>query len=289
MLSGVPRPPHRAAVLGAPITHSLSPALHRAAYADLGLDDWSYQALEVADRASLHHVLGGGWAGLSLTMPLKRLVQPMLDVVTDLARDVGAVNTVTFGPAGRVGHNTDVHGVVSALAEVAVLTVQPGSGVVLGGGATAASAMAALAALGDLTPRLVVRDLRGAGDLLDAADRLGVTPRLVPWADAAEMVRAAAVVVSTVPASAGAAVVALLPGRATGVLLDVGYDPWPTPAADAWRRAGGTAVGGLSMLVHQAAAQVRLMTGRDPSLDAMRGAGMRALAERDAASGRAQA
>ena len=264
-------------MLGSPIAHSLSPVLHRAAYADLGLHDWHYEAIEVADVAGLRAALARPWAGLSLTMPLKRLVAPLLDQVSDLARDVGAVNTVTFGPRGRVGHNTDVHGIVAALAEGGVNALSAGAGCVVGGGATAAAALAALSLMGDAAPVVVVRDLAHAGEVLAAATRLGLTPRLVTWAEAAPHVRAASVVVSTVPASASQAVVELMPTVAAGLLLDVVYDPWPTSAALAWRCAGGTAVGGFVMLLHQGAAQVYLMTGQHPSVEAMRSAGLTAL------------
>ncbi len=268
----------RAAVLGSPIAHSLSPVLHRAAYASLGLDRWTYEAIEVRDAAGLREVLEGEWAGLSLTMPLKRLVKPILDVVDDLARDVGAVNTVTFTAQGRVGHNTDVEGIVRALGEGGVTAVAPGSGCVIGGGATAASAVAALASMGDRTPVVMVRDAARASDLLAAARRLGSAPRLVAWQPGP--LRTADVVVSTVPASAGGSVVGLVPAGTHAVLLDVVYDPWPTAVADAWRTAGGTVVGGFAMLLHQAVAQVRLMTGGDPSVDAMRAAGLAELARR---------
>ena len=268
----------RAAVLGSPISHSLSPVLHRAAYASSGLDGWTYEAIEVHDDAGLRAVLAGEWAGLSLTMPLKRLVQPMLDVVTDLARDVGAVNTVTFTPAGRVGHNTDVEGIVRALGEGGVTAVAPGGGCIVGGGATAASALAALASLGDRDPVVVVRDAARATDLLAAAERLGSSPRLVAWEPGP--LATADVVVSTVPASAGGSVVRLVPATTEAVLLDVVYNPWPTGLADAWLTAGGTVVGGFAMLLHQAVAQVRLMTGGDPSVEAMRTAGLAELARR---------
>ena len=273
-------------MLGSPIAHSLSPVLHRAAYADLGLERWRYDAIEVADLAGLREVLQGQWAGLSLTMPLKRLVTPLLDQVSDLARDVGAVNTVTFGPRGRVGDNTDVQGIVAALAEGGVTTLSPGAGCILGGGATAAAALAALSVLGDRAPMVVARHPARAAQALAAAERLGSTPRLVLWPDAGPVVRAASVVVSTVPASAGAAVVGLAPTVASGVLLDVGYDPWPTPAALAWEGAGGTSVSGFAMLLHQAVAQVRLMTGRDPSVEVMRAAGLAALRQRWGSTGR---
>src|ERR1700727_3070698 len=109
----------KAAVLGTPIAHSLSPALHRAAYRELGLDDWSYDLVE-CDEADLAGYLGSrgpDWAGLSLTMPLKRTVLPLLDHVDQLAAATGGANTVVFRPDGRYGYNTDVQGIVDALTE----------------------------------------------------------------------------------------------------------------------------------------------------------------------------
>jgi shikimate dehydrogenase len=105
----------RAAVLGSPIAHSLSPALHRAAYAALGLD-WTYEAIECRED-DLPAVLAGSWAGLSLTMPLKRAVLPLLDEVSGPARAVGGANTVIFKDGRRIGDNTDVYGMVTALTE----------------------------------------------------------------------------------------------------------------------------------------------------------------------------
>lgn len=108
----------RAAVLGSPIAHSLSPVLHRAAYAELGLDDWSYDRFEV-DEAALPGFVAGldaSWAGLSLTMPLKRAIIPLLDEISATAASVEAVNTVVLTEDGRrVGDNTDIPGMIAAL------------------------------------------------------------------------------------------------------------------------------------------------------------------------------
>ena len=136
----------RAAVLGSPIAHSLSPELHRAAYAELGLTGWTYDRFEV-DEAALPGFLAelppGDWAGLSLTMPLKRAVMPLLDEISATAASVEAVNTVVFESSGRrVGDNTDIPGMVAALRERGVERVEHAA--VLGAGATAASALAAL-------------------------------------------------------------------------------------------------------------------------------------------------
>jgi shikimate dehydrogenase len=261
-----------AGVMGRPIAHSLSPALHRAAYDGLGLTAWTYTAVEVGAEelpAALDR-LGPEWVGVSLTMPLKQVVFPLLDSISDLARAVGAVNTVTLGPQGRYGDNTDVYGIVAALRAAGVRSA--GGAVVLGGGATAASALAALRELGEAEPMVVVRSLDRAGGLRAAAERLGVRPGLRPWDEAAARLRAAPLVLSTVPAGAADALAADLPAT-IGTLLDVVYRPWPTPLGAAWAAAGGRAVSGLEMLLHQAVAQVEAWTGRSPDLPAMRRAG----------------
>ncbi len=254
--------PRRAAVLGRPVAHSLSPLLHRAAYAALGLD-WTYDAVD-SDGAGLAGLLAGlgpEWAGLSLTMPLKTDVLPLLDTVSDLARDVGAANTVLLRDGARHGHNTDVDGIVQALAEAGVGRAREAT--VLGGGATARSALAALARIGVERPVLVVRSDPTA--TLAAARRLGVSPVVVPYSPA--VVQDCELLVSTLPGGAADAWAGAVAGVA--VLLDVVYDPWPTALAAACTAA---VIDGAQMLLHQAAGQVQLMTGRPAPLEAMRAA-----------------
>jgi shikimate dehydrogenase len=234
--------------------------LHRAAYAALGLD-WTYDAIEVtaAELPAFLDGLDSSWAGLSLTMPLKQAVLPLLRASSELVQQIAAANTVLL-PARR-GENTDVLGIVAALQEGGVRRVS--SAVVLGGGATARSALAALAVLGCRSPTVVVRST--PKETLEAADRIGVTPTVTGWDP--DVLVGCDVVVSTVPAGASdqfAPYVANVP-----VLLDVVYDPWPTRLAASCR---GTVVGGAVMLLHQAAAQVALMTGLEVPLGAMRGA-----------------
>src|SRR5215470_7059266 len=191
----------KAAVLGSPIAHSLSPVLHRAAYQALGLDDWSYQAID-CDEARLPALLDGcgpDWAGLSLTMPLKRTVLPMLDAVDPLTRDVGAANTVVFAGGHRYGYNTDVPGMITALTE-AGMTGPAGTVLILGGGATACSALAAVRGLGTATATAAVRDPARAADLLAAARRLGVAVTLTGFDQ--PTVAAPGLLISTVPAGA---------------------------------------------------------------------------------------
>ena len=257
----------RAAVLGSPVAHSLSPVLHAAAYAALGLDGWTYERIE-CDEDGLTPLLAGlgaEWAGLSLTMPLKRVALELADAASELAVAVGAANTLVFGPPGRYADNTDVPGMVDALREAGVTRVD--SAVVLGAGGTAQAALAALAELGERTPTVVVRDPARAGALRETADRLGVDVTVRRW-DRAELLRDADVVVSTVPRGAADD----LPVPPGAVVFDVVYDPWPTPLAATALAAGCRIVSGLDLLLHQAGHQVRLMTGREAPLGAMRAA-----------------
>ncbi|GAA0292646.1 shikimate dehydrogenase [Streptomyces polychromogenes] len=270
----------RAAVLGSPIEHSLSPVLHRAAYRELGLGDWSYDRFEI-DEASLPGFvadLGPEWAGFSLTMPLKRAVIPLLDEISDTAASVEAVNTLVLTEDGRrVGDNTDIPGIVAALHERGVDEVPAAA--VLGAGATASSALAALARIctGEITA--YVRSEARADEMRGWGERLGVDVRTADWSRAAEALHAP-LVIATTPAGATDALAAAVPA-APGALFDVLYDPWPTALAAAWSGRGGTLLGGLDLLVHQAVLQVELMTGRAPGpLAAMRAAGERALAAR---------
>jgi shikimate dehydrogenase len=268
-------------VLGSPIAHSLSPVLHQAAYDALGLTDWTYEAIE-SDEVSLREVLARlerlGRVGASLTMPLKRAVLPMLARTDRLVADVGSCNTVLFGGVDGdwYGANTDVPGMVAAMRSGGVGKVQ--SAMVIGGGATAASAVAALAALGVAEVTVYLRRPEAAGELGDVAERVGVlAPSVAAFAEAGPRLGEAELVVSTTPAGATDPLVTELPGRMRGVLFDVVYAPWPTPLAAAWSARGGGVVGGLELLVEQAALQVELMTGHKPPVNAMRTAGLAAL------------
>ena len=303
----------KAAVLGKPIVHSLSPALHRAAYRALGLTGWTYDLVE-CDAAGLADYVrerGPEWAGLSLTMPLKRTVLPLLDHVDQLAAATGGANTVVFRPEGRYGYNTDLQGIVDALTEAGCAgpasagpasagpasagpddagpddagpaSAGPGSVTILGAGATACSALAAVGALGGSGAEVVVRDPSRADDLLATAARLGLQVRLRPWEDLkSDDLVVPDLLISTAPAGAADAYAqrVRLTHQAPRAVLDVVYHPWPTPLAQAAAAAGSVVVSGYAMLLHQAAAQVELMTGKPAPLEAMRAAGEQELASR---------
>lgn len=273
----------KAAVLGKPIAHSLSPVLHRAAYRALGLADWTYELVECDEPGLAAYVesRGAEWAGLSLTMPLKRTVLPLLDRVDHFAAATGGANTVVFGPGGRHGYNTDVQGMVDAFSEAG--TPAPNSVTILGAGATACSALAAVGELGATVVDVVARDPFRADGLRATADRLGMKARLRPWTELADAdAPAPDLLISTVPAGAtdDYSERIRLTRQAPRVLLDVVYHPWPTSLATAAADAGSIVASGHAMLLYQAAAQVELMTGKPAPLEAMREAGERELARR---------
>jgi shikimate dehydrogenase len=217
------------------------------------------------------------WRGLSLTMPLKEAGLDVATSVDAVARRAAAVNTlVRRDDGGWDATNTDVIGVVRALAPH--LTGPPERALVLGAGATARSAVLALAELGTTTLTVRARDTTRAADVLAWALDLGTGIRngsvaaLGPWVTTRDDV-----VVSTLPALASEDAAATVPARHAGVLLDVVYAGWPTPLARAATDAGMTVLPGLDMLVHQAAEQFRLFTGRDAPVAAMAAAGRAAL------------
>ncbi len=277
-------------MLGSPIAHSLSPTLHTAAYRELGLSGWSYEAIE-CDEAGLPGLLaslGPDWAGLSLTMPLKRAVLPLLDRADPLVTVVGGANTVLLTGNECSGYNTDVPGLVAALDETGVGV--DGPVLMLGGGATACAAIAALRQAGASAVTAAVRNPATAGALAAAAERVGLPLRMVsfgPGPDREEWLAESAarrwpLLLSTVPAGAADGYADLVAAGAltAAAVFDVLYHPWPTRLAGAAGAAGSTVIGGFSLLLHQAAEQVRLMTGRPAPVEAMRAAGLARLAAR---------
>ena len=214
-------------------------------------------------------------------MPLKRAVLGLLDHAEPLALEVGAANTVVFAGGARHGHNTDVPGMISALTEAGLpepgSSPLPASVLILGAGATACSALAAVRGLGTREVTVAVRDTHRAAGLRAAASRLGMAVALIPF-DTPEDA-APDLLISTVPA--GAADIhseRILAGTLVPrFVLDVVYHPWPTPLAIAAQQSGAVVAGGFGLLLHQAAEQVSLMTGLAAPVEAMRAAGLAAL------------
>jgi shikimate dehydrogenase len=258
----------RAAVLGRPVSHSLSPVLHRAAYAALGLDDWTYDALDIGaeDLPVLLAGLGQEWRGFSVTMPCKRAAVAVADQVEPLPRLLGAANTLVRTGDGWRAENTDVTGIGMALQLAGVEEV--GSAAIIGAGGTAAAAAVALSSLGAEHVDVVVRNPGRAEEVVRVLEVLGVPVTVVPLSAAS---LDAPVVVSTVPIDAQPNL-SDLPWRGGHTVLDVLYAPWPTPLASRVSAAGGSIVGGLDVLFWQATEQVELMTGLPAPIAAMRAA-----------------
>ncbi|PJJ63125.1 shikimate dehydrogenase [Compostimonas suwonensis] len=259
-------PARRLAVLGSPIAHSRSPRLHAAAYEVLGLP-WSYEAIEV-DEAGLGPFLDSltpEWRGLSLTMPLKREAVRLAGRVDRIAALTDAANTMLLGassgePRSREVFNTDVAGIVGALGDVGLVEARHVE--ILGGGATAASALTAAAELGAEHVSISARNPAKLGPLEDLGRQLGLAVAVGALGERAET--EAELVVSTLPGDATDAGQLRAADPARSVLLDVAYDPWPSARAQQWERRGGTVVSGLGMLVHQALVQVRIFVEGDP-------------------------
>lgn len=262
-MSKVPRT--TLAVLGSPIHHSKSPAIHRAAYRILGLD-WHYEAVEI-DGGSLKGFIASrddSWRGLSLTMPLKRDVLPLLDYRDPLVDLVGGANTVLFTDEGVKGFNTDVRGVVESFRDAGVASLE--SVQILGAGATAASVLVAVAELGARSVTLSARTPAKAEPLVNLAKTLGIELVVGIWGGADRSLSVPDAIVSTIP---GGTSDVLFPEavRERAVLFDVAYDPWPTAIASAWIDVGGTVISGYDLLVSQAVGQIRLfVNGADSAL-----------------------
>lgn len=270
------------AVIGSPIDHSRSPDLHAAAYADLGLD-WTYGRRDVpaghlaafVDEVSARGLDGLPCGGLSVTMPGKAEALARADVRDERAAVLGAANTLVpsydgDAIAGWHAYNTDVDGIVGALADHGLNGVGDGRSVIIGAGGTAAAAVAALASLGAPSIDVIARNHDRAASLIAIGERLGVRVDLLPWAELVDAATAD-VLLSTVPpgvadAATGAA---FHPGQ---VVLDAVYAGGSTALLDAARSSSATAIEGVWMLLYQAVEQVRLMTGRRPSVAAMRAA-----------------
>ena len=257
----------RLAVLGQPIAHSLSPQLHNAAYATMGLD-WEYTAIEVAE-AELEMFLAGEGStlrGCSATMPLKQELLRLAAHADETAVLTDAANTVIGMDTGQLRvFNTDPEGIVNAAHAVGLESVR--HAILLGGGATASSSLAALAQLGTVSVEVRMRDARKAGALWTLAEALGLElmiDRLDPYREDAR-VGDADLLISTLPARVADSLSAHY-AEAAAVLLDVAYEPWPSQLAQAASNSGARVISGLEMLYEQAVIQIRIFLGGDPEV-----------------------
>jgi len=257
------------AVLGSPIEHSKSPAIHTAAYRVLGLPSWEYGRFEVRKgglRAFMDD-LDPEYSGFSLTMPLKEEAAKFASSLDKAAEATGAVNTLVKFDEGWAGYNTDVFGIVQAIHQANLGTID--SVLIIGSGATATSATAAVKQLApNAKVRIYARNHRTRDQLVEFAKNLGLkakaTKRLYAHLTKSHLV------ISTLPGGAMDLQAQEL-SRASrftpgGALFDVAYQPWPSELAKVWLQSNQPIISGLEMLLWQAVAQLRIFTENDPAV-----------------------
>lgn len=259
---------HRAAILGSPVAHSLSPALHRAGFLAAGLAHWTYDRIECDEWQLPRLVAGSGpeWVGFSVTMPGKAAAAAAADVRSSRVDELGVANTLWRGPGGWHAENTDVDGVAGALRSAGV---SPHRVLLLGGGGTARSVIASVAELGGTSVVVAGRRPQSTADCVDLAGRLGLAVSLSDLSvlGIASHLAAVDLVVSTLPAGAADHLAETL--SHVPALFDATYHPWPSPLAAA-SKPGRITVTGLDMLLHQAFRQFELFTGTSAPRAAMR-------------------
>jgi shikimate dehydrogenase len=267
-------------VIGTPIRHSLSPAIFNAAFAATGLD-WAYLAFDVPDGAAPHAMAGMralGLGGLSVTMPHKAAVAALVDAVAPDAAALDAVNCVVPQDGRLLGENTDGPGFLAALAEEG-FDVQGARCAVLGAGGAARAVVRALAGAGVSEVVVLNRTLARAEAAAALARPIGRLGMPVDVATADLLVNATSIGMA---GTAGAGHVPLDPGLigSAHLVVDLVYEPAQTPLLAAAEQQGAVVMGGLGMLVHQAALAFTRWTGVEAPIDAMRAAAQAGLAAR---------
>jgi shikimate dehydrogenase len=279
-------------IIGDPVRHSLSPALHNAAFAALGLD-WVYLAFPVQAGevpACLNAVRTLGIEGLSVTMPHKAAVAAAVDRLSPVAATLGSANTVRRRGRDLIGDNTDGEGLLAALRLDEGWDPARRRCLVLGTGGAARAAVLALGQAGAAEVVVVGR----RPEMAEAAAALAGPAGRVAEIEAVEgvdlVVNATPVGMAGVVGMDGEPAAPSLPfdvdiSRLSSgqLVVDLIYAPPQTPLLDGARRQGARAANGLGMLIHQAALQFRLWTGEDPPLEVMSAAALSALAHRQAA------
>jgi shikimate dehydrogenase len=263
-------------VIGSPVEHSLSPVIHNAAFAALGLD-WSYFAVSVPDgRATdaLAAMRSLHLAGMSVTMPHKAAAAAGSDVLTARAERLGAVNCLAWRGTQIEGDSTDGPGFLDSLVVDHAWDPAGRRAVVVGAGGAARAVIAALAEAGAAQVGVLARSPERASQAALLAGEVGAVVE-------AERVAAADLVVNATPVGMGGDPALPVDPGCLGsgqVVVDLVYDPVETPLLVAARERGAMPVNGLGMLVHQAAHAFRRWTGEDPPIEVMSAAAVAALA-----------
>ncbi len=262
----------KAAVLGSPISHSLSPTLHKAAYKALGLDI-QYTAIQTSTELLAERIneLGSDYLGCSLTMPLKQKVLTLVSNQSPLVEQTGCANTVYRDAHGQWAlENTDVFGITETIRQADFGPLN--SACIIGSGATARSALRALANLGVREVTCFARNREAVATLRGQSEPLGIDIQAIDLER--EITFTGDLVISTVPSAAQTQVIdSLIANQPLPALLDIAYNPWPSDLARYWAaHHGGPVLSGIEMLLWQATVQVELFTGCSAPIEAMRAA-----------------
>jgi shikimate dehydrogenase len=257
-------------VMGDPVRHSLSPFLHNTAFAALGLD-WVSVGFPVPEGRAPEAVAALvplGIAGMSVTMPHKRVVAELVDECTEVARRLDAVNCIVNRDGHLVGDNTDGQGFIESLRRGTGLDPGGKRCVVVGAGGAARAVVLALQEAGASEVVVVARRPEAAVAAASLADRVGRvgSAREAPESDLIVNATPIGMVGDESNQSSVVPAEALGPGQ---VVVDLIYDPAETAWMAAAARRGATVLGGIGMLVHQAAAQLERWTGLEPPVEAM--------------------
>jgi len=269
-----------AGVIGWPVEHTLSPAIHNAAFAALGMD-WVYVPLAVPPPRLTEAIRGLpalGFAGANVTMPHKTEAAEIVDACSDDARVLRAVNTIVVGADELSGHNTDALGFERFLREDAGFDPAGRSALVFGAGGAARACALALARGGLASLAVAVREPSRADDLRAVVEDPSMAVRVVDL-DRASEVRDVDLIVNATPLGVRGEALPL-PALGPGVLaVDLLYRPSATPFQTAALEAGGVVFGGLGLLLRQATLSFELWTGQAPPLPVMSAAALGELAE----------
>jgi len=259
------------AVLGSPISHSKSPAIHAAAYRTLQLN-WDYTKVEVEQGRLMQFVeaLDSDWLGLSITMPLKEEALRIANEQTSLAEKTGVANTLLRTTLGWKAHNTDVFGIEQAITRA--LDVSPDRVLVIGSGATAVSSVFAVSsAYPNARITVAARNSKSADALRIRAKNSDVKIKLASLSKLRSLLNRSDLVISTLPANSLDDLARKLSrspfAKPRGALLDVAYDPWPSTLANYFFKNKREVISGVEMLIWQAIAQIRLFNHNDPDVE----------------------
>ena len=257
-------------VIGWPVTYSLSPAIHGAAFEALGMD-WAYVHLPVAPQdlpEAMRRLASDGFVGANVTIPHKTQAADLASWLSDDADSLNAVNTLSVANGELGGHNTDTPGFSRFLAEDAAWDPVGRSALIFGAGGAARACALSLCRAGVASIAVAARVPSRAGLMVRMIEDLGVAARCVPFEEAPQV--RSDLIVNATPMGGQGEELPIGPLGPEALVVDLLYAHGVTPLLASAAEAGARTFGGLGLLVHQAALSFELWTGRVPPLDAMR-------------------